>query len=562
MLISTLVLANSWSGYVVNSNTGVAVGNATISFDNGINIITNTSNGSGFFNVSFSNGTECVLTFSAVGYYNDSNQPYNYSSSRFCPSSGVYNNQSDVFFNPMFFNFTLTPLNPGVLNITVTDVKGNPLSNAVVNLTGQTQQVENSTLNGNTVFYNLTDPVYNYTVSLSNYSEAIGSASIAFNSTSNISIVLYPEFLSNFTGFVSSANGMVNGAVVNITDLNSYNTTFNGQFFIQNVYPGIHTVTVSNSGYISTTASVNIPPSSSTVYMFYLSQQPSAPPSPSPSPGNGGGYTYYGCAYNNPSCGSGMICVNNACVQPAPVVNKTTSNSNQTQNTSIQKPVSNAYILTQNYTVILTSGNSSYFIPISRTINVYALNNSFITKVSLSVFNNYSLILPDFYLREVIPSGLSNFTFYSMPSLMISSNEPEWLAFSLGSKSFFTVGYTFNYYTPSSNASLFTAPQLVAVQEFQSNFSNYSAVNATNSTENSNSTGGLTGFATAFKSPLILGAVAVLAVLIAVLAYLTLKPDESESAGDEEESKGLKNIVEEVGAGKSDAKPKTRKTKK
>ena len=540
-----MVLANTWSGYLVNSNTGAPIANASVIFNNGAGTTTNASNASGFFNVSFSSGTQCVLSFSATGYYNDSNEPYNYSSTRFCPSSSIYNNMTDVFFNPAYFNFTLTPLNPGSLIITVKDASGNLLDNANVSIAGQYQTFSGLTANGSVVFSNLTDPTYNYTITLSNYSTGIGTASVVFNSTENISVTLYPSFLSNFTGFVSSSSGMVGGAVVNITDLNEYNSTSsNGQFAIQNVYPGTHSVSISASGYIQTTAVIDVPPSSSVVYMFYLSQNSNPTPTPNPTPSSGPS-TYYGCNYNNPSCGSGYTCVNNACilVQTNKTNNTASNQTNQTQNNSnVQKQPPAAYVLTQNYVLNFSVGNNSYTVPVSRTIAVYTVNNSFITKVTLKIFNNQSAIIPDFYLREIIP--FSNASLSSKPSIMVSGNEPEWLVSGLGGYSGSMITYTFNYYVPSQNLSSFASPQIIPAVE---QFAPVNNTNATvsNSTSNSTKSNNLSGFATAFQSPIVLGAVALLAILIAVLAYLTLKPEETENETAEPEDK-LQKIADEV----------------
>lgn len=572
MLFSTLVLANSWSGFVFNYNTSLPVANATVTFNNGVNTTSTTSNGSGFFNVSFTSGTQCVLIFSAAGYYNDSNQPYDYSSTRFCPSSSNYDNKSDVYFDPQYFNFTLTPLGTASLTVTLLNNSGG-LVNGTVYLNGQVQSL-NQSCNGTCAFANLTEPVYNYTVTATGYFNTTGSVSMTFNSTSNLSVNLtsIQSTLSNLTGAVFSGSAAISNAVINVYAypsnklVNSTTTNSNGLFSFENISPGEYILTVTAQGYNPNPWISQIPlviPTSTSIFQqvsLTLQQQ-------SNTGGNGGssggGYQMYGCSYNNPPCSSGLVCVNNACVQKI-VVNNTTSTSSQNQSNQsalVQNPVENAYILTQNYTVTLVFGNLTYYLPVSRTFNVYAFNNSFITKVSLSVFNNYSSKLPDFYVREFIPSGLVNFTFYPKPSLVASTGEPEWLVLSLGSKSFFTVTYTFNYYVPSGNLSLFSTPQLVAVQE---NFSsNSTPVNASNFTVvNSSSVGGLTGFVTAFKSPLVLGAVVVLAVLIVILAYLTLKPEEGENSESEEtENKGLKNIVEEVG--KSTGKQfKTRKSKK
>jgi hypothetical protein len=572
MLFSTLVLANSWSGFVFNYNTNLPVSNASVSLNNGINTTTTTSNGSGFFNVSFTNGTQCVLTFSAAGYYNDSNQPYDYSLTRFCPSSGNYNNISDVYFDPQYSNFTLTPLGTANLTITLLNNSGG-LVNGTVYLNGQTQS-SNQACNGTCAFTNLTEPVYNYTVTATGYFNTTGSVSMTFNSTSNLSINLtsIQSTLSNLTGAVFSGSTAISNAVINVyaypsnTLVNSTTTNSNGLFSLQNINSGAYILTVTATGYNNWISQIPfiIPTSTTIVEQVSLTQQPSNPGGNGGN-GNGGGsggsYQMYGCSYYNPPCGSGMVCVNNACVQPQPpVANNTNSTVNQTQNNSTQPPVENSYIITQNYTVNLTSGNSTYLIPISRIIEVYASNNSFTTKITLSVFNNQNATLPDFYLREFIPSVLSNVTFYSTPSLMISSNEPEWLALSLNSNSFFKVVYTFNHYIPSSNVSLFTAPQVVAVQESptQNTTTNNSMANVTNSTSNSS---GLTGFVTAFKSPFVLGAVGILAVLIAVLAYFTLKPDESGEVKDSDENENLKSIVDEVSKD-SKIKPKTRKSRK
>lgn len=243
-LTSTSGSPGTVTGTVTNISTQGVISGATVKW----NTISTTTNSSGVYTLNNVGGGTQTLTATATGYL---------------PVSNTVN----VNGGTSTLNFQLSTA--GILNVTVVNSSGTPVSGAPVNLSGG---VIPTTLSGTTNSSGLYSsnwiPIGNYTVSSGNVSE---STTVLTGKTTSITITQGGgPTTGTISGTVTSSSGTALAGATVSTGSISTTSQSNGSYTLSNVNAGTATVTASLAGYQSASQTVTVTAGATTTANFTL----------------------------------------------------------------------------------------------------------------------------------------------------------------------------------------------------------------------------------------------------------------------------------------------------
>lgn len=238
------------TGTVTNLQTHGVISGATVKW----NTTSVASNSSGVYSIPNVAGGTQTVTASAAGYL---------------PVSSTVNVNGET----STLNFQLSTA--GILNVTVLNLGGIPVSGAQVSLSGgQIATSRTGATNASGVYSSNWIPIGNYTVSSGSVSE---TATVITGQTTSITITQNPGTLpgpttGTITGTVTNAAGTaLSGATVSSGGL-STTTQANGTYNLVNIPAGTQTVTASLTGFQTGTQSVAVTAGGTSTANFVLSQ--------------------------------------------------------------------------------------------------------------------------------------------------------------------------------------------------------------------------------------------------------------------------------------------------
>lgn len=248
----TLAVANNSPGTVTGTVTNIAtngvISGATVKW----NTTSVTSNASGVYSIPNVAGGTQTVTASAAGYL-------------------AFSNTVTVNGGTSTLNFQLSTA--GILNVTVVNSGGTPVSGAPVSLSGgQIQTSLNGTTNASGVYSSSWIPIGNYTVTSGSASQ---TATVTSGKTTSITITQSTgPTTGTVSGTVTSSSGTaLSGATVSSGGISS-TTQANGSYSLANVPAGTQTVTASLAGYQTASQSVSVTAGGTTTANFSLTPNP------------------------------------------------------------------------------------------------------------------------------------------------------------------------------------------------------------------------------------------------------------------------------------------------
>jgi hypothetical protein len=237
------------TGTVTNIQTHGVISGATVKW----NTTSATSNSSGVYSIANVAGGTQTVTASAAGYL---------------PVSTPANVNGET----STLNFQLSTA--GVLNITVINSGGSPVSGALVSLSGgQISTSLTGTTNASGIYSSSWIPIGTYTVSNGSVSE---TATVTTGKTTSVTITQNSgPTTGTITGTVTNSSGTaLSGATVSSGGI-SATTQANGAYSLANVPAGTQTVTASLTGFQTGTQSVTVTANGTSTTNFTLTQAPS-----------------------------------------------------------------------------------------------------------------------------------------------------------------------------------------------------------------------------------------------------------------------------------------------
>jgi Domain of unknown function (DUF1929)/Carboxypeptidase regulatory-like domain len=249
----TLAVANNAPGTVTGTVTNIqthgVISSATVRW----NTTSVTSNSSGVYSIANIAGGTQTVTASATGYL---------------PLSSTVNVNGET----STLNFQLSTA--GILNVTVVNSGGTPVSGTQVSLSGgQISTSLTGTTNASGAYSSSWIPIGNYTVSSGSVSE---TATVTTGKTTSITITQSSGPTTGaITGTVTDSSGTaLSGATVSSGGI-SDTTQANGTYSLANVPAGAQTVTASLTGFQTGTQSVTVTAGGTSTANFVLTQAPS-----------------------------------------------------------------------------------------------------------------------------------------------------------------------------------------------------------------------------------------------------------------------------------------------
>ncbi|MEM3031101.1 MAG: carboxypeptidase regulatory-like domain-containing protein [Candidatus Micrarchaeia archaeon] len=259
-VFASFAWAGSIAGYV--SNGTAYVGGATVRaflLSDGTEINNTLTDANGFFNVSGLPDGNYNLSIYAPGYYElrrELNGP---------PGTTFVNNsdpaRTDIYFNPAYYNFTLTPVNPATLEGYILNTSGQGIPGASVALyyNGQYKASDSTDGSGFYSISGLTLPAYEVRVTPpANYLPANTTVAVQFGQTNYLNLTLFGSPTNgSIYGTVRNGTGApVGGAIIQALQgavvRGSAVSDATGNYSIS-LEPGIYNVTATKTNYTSQT---------------------------------------------------------------------------------------------------------------------------------------------------------------------------------------------------------------------------------------------------------------------------------------------------------------------